>query len=137
MRKRGRPKVYESFTNARAPEKEYIDLLQEEGLISDLEHATATHYRWVYTVRFGLPFASSVDLSEVKGRSVENNDSKHNYAAKYYKYIASRLAESGMHSVITNACVYNTKCDLKELKAGLELLVEYSEVFAKGRRNGY
>jgi len=86
--KRGRPKknIEESakYKDLGTPElrvrkamsatDEPIDLCLAKGLISEKEHFCALHFRWLYTLRYGLPTVRAIDPSDVQGRDNKNND---------------------------------------------------------------
>lgn len=129
MRKRGRPKIYEVQKSAPKIEKEFIDRCKDAQIISEAEHRAALHYRWVYTVRYGLPTPASVNLCDAKGRSILDTDSKHEYAAKYYRYVVPKLSAKRVLNTITNSCVYNLGAI--SIKDALGELVKITEEFSR------
>ena len=89
--RRGRPKSKEKMEIKGREEKDFgtaelqarrakgltaepIDKCKEKNIISDEQYGAALHFRWLYTLRFGAPGVSAIDLDGFKGRDIRNND---------------------------------------------------------------
>lgn len=88
---------------------EPLDLCFERRIIDDSQHRCAIYFRWLYTLRFGLPTVRAYDLARTKGRDVESYKSHlwlHEKQGEYERLVRKLKAIEAFH-VILDICVYN------------------------------
>src|ERR1700752_1949678 len=56
--------------------KEAIDICKEKSIIDEDQYAASLHFRWLYTLRFGVPTISAVNPEFGYGRDLRSNDEK-------------------------------------------------------------
>lgn len=124
--------------------KEPIDLIKEKGLTSEPQYIAAMHFRWLYTIRFGAPGVSAMNLEDNKGRN--NNDNDEEWQAereKEYSMAVEKLRQGGALKTVMNIVVFNSQprfigphknlmkaqliqnaLELAKFREGLEILVK-------------
>jgi len=117
--KRGRPKLVREKSDkgtkefqkkkARGVTSEPLDLCLKKGFITPDQHWAGLHLRWLYTLHFGVPTVSSVDL-DVRGRSSSVDKYDDEWRAKReleYGRAVFSLSKTRLKNVVMDLCVYN------------------------------
>jgi len=105
--------------------KECIDVLKERGVITPQQHWCAMHFRWLYTIRYGLPAPTAINLEEcLSGVSSgwQNNESRRVDLEAEFIVAAKELSVSGALRHIMSVAVYGIfphQSELEKLKTGL------------------
>ncbi len=148
--RRGRPKTKYGQKDFGTPELqkkrsqfltiEPIDLILSKGLISEEQHRIAMHFRWLYTIIFGLPSITAYDPSDLGGRcQSKHTDERWIIANKerYYEAI-KKLKKFKAEKFIMNLCIFSeiprflcyptnfiaNNYELSKIKEGLDVLLE-------------
>ena len=89
--------------------KEAIDICYDREIINQPEYRAALHFRWLYTVRFGAPDVSAVDLDGYMGKDVSQytDDFWHEQREKEYAMATERLRSDGALKIIMNVVIFN------------------------------
>jgi hypothetical protein len=114
--KRGRPKqvklqVIEGGKQESRPvikiSREPIDICHQKGIINDNEHLAALHFRWLYTLKFGAPGVSAIDLEREMGRSTRQNDPEWQESReREYAMAVEKLRNTGTLKPVLNMAVF-------------------------------
>ncbi len=87
---------------------EPIDICKQKSIISDEQYSAALHFRWLYTLRFGAPGVSAVDLNSCFGREIRNNDEIWQAEReKEYAMAVEKLRSAGALKMVMNVAVFN------------------------------
>lgn len=89
--------------------KEAIDVIREKDLISSLQYSAAMHLRWLYTIRFGAPGISAINLEVNHGREISRNDEIWQAEReREYAMAVEKLRAGGSLKIVMNIVVFNT-----------------------------
>jgi hypothetical protein len=116
--RRGRPKLNRPLQDLGTPEsreknaqgltEEPIDMCLKNRYITESQHSAGIRFRWLYTVRFGLPTVQAVDTSSLKGRDLSAKDDVWQEAReKEYKKAIECLKKRGCLPIVEQVCIYN------------------------------
>lgn len=123
--KRGRPRKQEASHPARGEQDfgtqelvlkrnlhstaEPIDLLLEYALLSPEEHRMALHFRWLYTLRYGIERTTSSDLLIDEGtREKRDNDEQWRKNREVeFREAATALHEAGCYDTLCNLVIHS------------------------------
>lgn len=136
--RRGRPRKTQSLKDTGTPELaakfhagltvEPLDLCLKRGLISKDEHWAGIHFRWLYTLCFGAPGISALDIAYLKGRSLKpENIAWQEAREREYVEAIVFLRESGCKSLVMNVCLFNQRPGFLSIKPTLLLDQRYGE----------
>ena len=92
---------------------EPIDLCLERKIITEKEHRSAMHLRWLHTIRYGAPGVSALDLSRGAGCEIALEDDpiwRQNRERDYAEAI-QLLRERRYERAIIPCVIYNEKPD--------------------------
>ncbi len=92
---------------------EAIDLCHERGLISAQQHRAGLHFRWLYTLRYGSPHISAMDLLRASGQAAGEKDASQwrmDREAEYETAFAHLRARQ-LHAVVVDVCVHDLRPD--------------------------
>ncbi len=88
--------------------KEPIDLLLEKRLISNDEHRAAMHFRWLYTLRYGIPSVRAIDTTRIYGIDRKLNDEEWlTKREEEYKEATEILKKANSLSKVINIVIHN------------------------------
>ena len=116
--RRGRPKKQHEGKDCGTPElmakrshgltAETLDICLKRDIITTDEHWAGIHFRWLYTLCFGAPGISALDISYLGGRSLktENQDWQKQREQEYAAAIAYLRAQNSK-SLVMNICLFN------------------------------
>lgn len=118
--RRGRPKSERPKFDTGTPEtvmkrlqgttSEALDLCLERGIINKRQHWCGVHLRWLYTIRYGAPSVSAVQLCYYDGgKGRPEDESWRMQREKEYNDAISQLAKVGQSLLLLNLCVYNER----------------------------
>lgn len=120
--KRGRPKTKEiakqeekdlgtkelQEKRSRGMTREVIDIVLEKNLISGEQYSAAMHLRWLYTVRFGAPTVSAINLEiDCRRESGRNDEVWQMEREKEYAMAIEKLRAGGSLKIVMNIVVFN------------------------------
>ncbi len=119
-RKKGRPRLHKNTPDKGTAELQHkkrlglttepLDLCLKRQLITPSEHTAGLHFRWLYTIRFGLPGIRALDIAHSGGRptSSENTNWK---AAREEEYKAMIRALKGQQCdrLVLDVCVLHRR----------------------------
>jgi hypothetical protein len=122
---------------------EPIDLCLERNIITEQEHRSAMHLRWLHTIRYGAPGISALDLSRGAGCEIPLEDDSAWRQNREYDYAQAMqlLHERDYESLIIPCVIYNEKPDFLQINqyekafscaAKLDQLMRQSARFAEG-----
>lgn len=118
---------------------ETIDLCYQRGLISEQEHHAALHFRWLYTLRFGVPTVQALDIdkSHRGGAMPESEPACWRTARNQeYRQLAQLLEARHLLVAVLRVAVFDDPAPLRQdtpagkdclqrLQKGLALLAGY------------
>ena len=108
---------------------ETLDWCLERGLIDEKQHWCGIHLRWLYTLRYGAPGIRALDLNEVDGLEIQQDDPKwRELREAEYHTAMQKLSHYGFEQALTSICIYNERPHpmmLIRLRDGLECLVKH------------
>lgn len=119
--KRGRPKkIQTSDKDYGTPElreknqsgitAEPLDLAYAKGIIDRDQHWCGIHFRWLYTIRYGLPTVRAVDVSEPQGISLTECDEEWKESREIeYRSAADVLQKTHHLQSIMNFVIYGIR----------------------------
>lgn len=116
--KRGRPRRTHPTKDCGTPELirkrqqmitlEPLDICLTKGLITKDDHWAGLHLRWLYTLRFGAPTLSSVDLSQPDGKNITQEDPAWQQARECeYKEALAAMKHSMIRSLVIDICIFH------------------------------
>lgn len=157
--RRGRPKSDRPRTDMGTPElilkraldetAEAIDLCLQRRIITRDQHWCGLHLRWLYTIRYGAPGISAIDLTRIDGMEmIEDSLEWRSAREKEFSDAAQRLKSKRCYQPVMQLCVFNERPnflrrdvtasafdntqrsdqiehDISRLHDGLDLLVDY------------
>lgn len=147
-RGRGRPKVLKLKKDFGTPElvkkrlmditTEPLDLCLKQEIIDKEQHAYGIRFRWLYTLKFGLPSAKAYDPARSFGREIDKYTDQAwlQKRQKEYTDIVTRLEIIDALKVVKDVCIYNVMPifliepnldslkELYKLQEGLSLLMK-------------
>lgn len=86
---------------------EPLDLCLKKGLISESQHWAAIHFRWLYTIRYGLPTVRSIDPADLGGRTLRQENEQWKQKREQEFAEASFLLKSqNVFPLILDFCIY-------------------------------
>lgn len=120
---RGRPRKAESAkpsTDLGTPElilkrscnltAEAIDLCLQRNIIGEREHRAAMHLRWLYTLCFGAPGVTALDLSRGDGAELFAEDDPQWRASREHEYhSAVRLLQQRRYDTLLLPCIIHNE----------------------------
>ena len=158
---RGRPKTRSDGKDLGTPELqkkkrggmagEPVDVCLTKGLITEEEHWCALHFRWLYTIRYGLPTVTAINLDGLYASAarLESSEWEESREAEYHE-AADVLVRNHVHRDIINFAVQNcappfllpydernfreAEASLARIKSGLQAL---SSLWIKGSRRNH
>ena len=88
---------------------EPLDLCLKKGFIDFQQHAYGMRFRWLYTLKFGLPSAKAYDPSRLSGREIDKYTDAVWLQNKQREYaeMVSQLKIIGALKVVSDICIYN------------------------------
>lgn len=87
---------------------EPIDICFAKDLITNEEHWAAIHFRWLYTLRFGAPLVSALNLERINGKENIKNDEKwQEMREREYAMAVEKLRKAGALKTVMNVAVFN------------------------------
>ena len=156
----GRPKEQRPSEDIGTPElimkrihnltEEAIDLCLQRQIITEKQHWCAIHMRWLYTIRYGAPCITALDLTRENGLALYEDDDPSWAQARNdeYEEAADLLKSKRRYQPVMAISVYNEhprflnqqtlraafdrpalreriNRDIYELKDGLDMLVQH------------
>lgn len=145
--KRGRPKTIDNNIidkgswQLQARKKlgqttEALDLCFQKGIISENELWAGGRLRWLYSIKFGSPNISAVDLRHFYGHEIKITDPDWQERREdEYREAIRELKGYKLHKLVINVAIFNHRLeflnggkvrykDTKDLRDGLDLLCE-------------
>ncbi len=153
--KRGRPRRALPTRDLGTPElvfkrlhrltQEALDQCLEMGWISEQQHWSGMHFRWLYTLRYGVPGPQAIDLTRggMRGAALDSESWRAERERDYLDAV-HLLHDHGVTKTVLEVCVYDqlpsglrrraaclfkpaamtsgNRIYLDELRTGLELL---------------
>lgn len=86
--------------------REAIDIYHEKGLINDGEHRCAIHFRWLYTIKFGAPGISAVNLDSQDYQQRNPDQKWQEEREKEYAMAVEKLRNCGALKIVLNIAVF-------------------------------
>ena len=147
-RMRGRPKVLKLKKDFGTPELiqkrlmdmtiEPLDLCLRKEIVDEEQHAYGMRFRWLYTLKFGLPSAKAYDPARSHGREIDKYTDTIwlQNRQKEYSDMVSKLETIDAYKVVRDVCIYNimpiflikphweSLKQLHKLQEGLSLLMK-------------
>lgn len=119
-RRRGRPRCAPKGIDTGTPELAYkrrsgetsetLDLCLERGIITQRQHWSGIHLRWLYTLRYGAPGVKAIDPTHVKGIDLHMDDPMWRIEReKEYHEAIGKITLSGHALMLMNICIYNER----------------------------
>lgn len=100
------------FKRAHAETMEAIDLCRERKIIDGDQHWCGLHLRWLYTIRYGAPGVSAIDLTRIDGYAMAAAEDsplwRHAREAEFAEAIALLRAKQ-KQLLVMQVCVYNER----------------------------
>jgi len=88
--------------------REPIDICKDKEIISPEQYSSALHFRWLYTLRFGAPGVSAINLDAYYGREIGTNDEAWQAEReKEYAMAVEKLRQAGALKIVMNITVFN------------------------------
>jgi hypothetical protein len=88
--------------------KEVLDICIEKRIITEDEHRAAVHFRWLYTIRFGAPNISALDINKGEGRDIrEESEIWRAKREREYSMAVEKLRSEGSLKMIMNIAIFN------------------------------
>lgn len=88
---------------------ESIDKCKQKELITDEQYSAALHFRWLYTIRFGAPGVSAIDLTKPCGYELRSNDEMwQSEREREYSMAVEKLRAEGALKIVMNISVFNS-----------------------------
>lgn len=119
---------------ARHETEELLDQYRRLGIISEQQHWCGNHFRWLYTLRYGVPNVRAVDPGKIGSKHTEiaEEDPYRIQLAEDYKEALEQLSAARLLSVMMDVAIYsqckNTRITEpyhnKELTKSLDILVD-------------
>lgn len=115
--RRGRPRAHRLPADPGTPElrlkhalgltREPLDHCLEKRLITADQHRAGVHFRWLYTLRYGLPTVRALDLSALPGapRATAEDDPWRQGREVEFREAARVLNNSGCLRAVLAVCV--------------------------------
>lgn len=140
--KRGRPALKRPEKDKGTPEliakrrqgltDEPLDYLLKQNLITSDQHWAGIHFRWLYTIVFGIPNISVKYLNEVGfADTTQRSEEWRRRREKEYGKISEILVKNGCKNVLIDLCIHSKSVERKQValyKKSLDLLIE---IFSK------
>lgn len=117
------------FKRAHGDTTEAIDLCLERGIITQAQHRAGLHLRWLYTLRYGAPNISAMDLTRVNGITLaQEMDVTFRQAreAEFDEAVAT-LRNARAYNIVMAVCMYDerpTHLQREALQRGLTELIK-------------
>jgi hypothetical protein len=87
--------------------REPIDIYYDKGLIDDSAHWAGLHFRWLYTLKFGAPGISAIDIDRENGRAPALHDPLwQEEREKEYAMAVEKLRNLGALKIVLNIAVF-------------------------------
>lgn len=136
--KRGRPKIQREDKDCATKELtdkhqkgltlEALDLVLYKGLISELEHKSGIHLRWLYSLRFGMFHLRAYNFDHKRSRHISNYDDEWlKNREEEYEQAVKLMCEAKTFNIVFDVCVFgyfpgflhshNSAATLKSLKS--------------------
>lgn len=118
FRGRGRPKIIRAEKDYGTPElqekrqrhitEEALDCYLRRQLITQNQHWCGIHFRWLYTLRYGIPSVKALDTTHFGGKECKLDDLqwKQEREAEYH-HAAMILKKNRCYAPVVNICIYN------------------------------
>jgi hypothetical protein len=132
-RGRGRPKLDRPDKDSGTPElqrkrqiystEEVLDAYLRRRIISQNQHWCGIHFRWLYTLRYGIPSVKSTDPTHFGGREckLENAEWRAERELEFAEAVFHLRKHRCFESVL-NVCVYNREFITISLITGMDIL---------------
>ena len=102
---------------------ELVDMMYQQQLLTDREHATLLRFRWLYTIKFGVPRYASVKLGfDDQTRLSMDEPGWVEAREKDYSIMANQLEKYGLKRLVLGMCVFN------QLPHFIDVLVECGQI---------
>ena len=114
------------FKRAHAHTMEAIDLCRQRRIIDSDQHWCGLHLRWLYTIRYGAPNVSAVDLTRIDGYAMAaSEDSPIWRQAREAEFAQAMALLRARHKqeLVMQVCVFNERphfLRLESLRAAYE-----------------
>lgn len=96
------------FKRAHDITAESIDLCHQRGIISDDMHWCGLHLRWLYTIRYGAPSVSALDLSRIDGLEHAVDDPLWRSSREQeWAEAAALLKSKQLYLPVASVCIFN------------------------------
>lgn len=133
--------------------KEVLDICADKGIITQEQHSAAVHFRWLYTIRFGAPNISALDINKGAGQEIiQESEVWRVMREREYSMAIEKLRAEGSLKIVMNIAVFNhsprfltgVNCyktsqaiqnakDLAKFREGLKTLVSLWEQLNRAR----
>ena len=135
--RRGRPKTTQERLDKGTPElrqqrrygqtREPLDQMLHIKQISEPQHRAGMHFRWLYSLVFGMPHLTSPDFDTLnKGGYCRTDDPAWRIAREEEYHEAVHLLQDDGHLQATQAlCIFHEVLNRKEFEDGLTLLAHH------------
>ncbi|MFZ4111533.1 MAG: hypothetical protein ACOYKQ_13815 [Polymorphobacter sp.] len=100
------------FKRAHAETMEAIDLCRERRIITADQHWCGLHLRWLYTLRYGAPGVSAVDLTRIDGYAMAAAEDSPVWRAAREAEFAHAITLLRTHrrcDLVMQVCVFNER----------------------------
>lgn len=115
--RRGRPTFTRSSFDQGTPElqtrrkehktSEALDICLAWGLILADEHAAALHWRWLYTLKYGVPAPSQTRWGMASGGNTQREDAWKTRKGYEFAQLNSAIAREPAYTMFVNGCLFN------------------------------
>jgi len=88
---------------------EPLDIARDRKVINAEQYSAAIHFRWLYTLRFGAPGISAVDMDNYHGgREINMNDESWQVEReREYAMAVEKLRSQGALKIVMNIAIFN------------------------------
>lgn len=99
------------FKRAHGDTSEAIDLCLERGIISQVQHRAGLHLRWLYTLRYGAPGISAMDLTRINGSTLAQEMEASFRSAREAEFdeAVAALGNARAYAVVMAVCIYDER----------------------------
>ena len=88
--------------------KEALDLCLERRIISDEQHKSAIRFRWLYTIRFGAPNISALNMDKFEQAEFREDDEEWRLKREQeYSMMIEKLRKCGALKIVMNIVIFN------------------------------
>lgn len=88
---------------------EPLDYCLKRQIISEAQHRSGIHLRWLHTLRFGAPTVSAYDASNMGGKSLQNDNDQEwkEEREKQYEAAICALKRINAHRIVMDVCIFS------------------------------